>query len=223
MSRKIIRSALHGVKAVLLRRSLCEIDELAVAFIQMNIHWIYTVPGSLIITALLAWPMSEQDSKTLSERIRFCLLSMLGGALLAWGFRQPQADFHGNMGFMTVDGPMVALMAAMFLILLWVNKVTGMMTDLLLGCFDVPDNSCWDMNYETRQIEQAVRLYRRGRRQRALRLCNRIVESNSQFAATATTLSYWIENPDRYKFIMPPRTKLVFKGRLSGLNRLLAF
>ena len=123
----------------------------------MNTHWIYTLQGSLIITALLAWPMSGQDSVSLFERIRFCLLSMLGGGLLAWGFRQPSA-FHEYLGFLTVDGPMVAFMSVVFLIMLWFDKVTGMVTDVLCGCIELPDNSRWDMNYETRQIQQAVSL-----------------------------------------------------------------
>jgi hypothetical protein len=190
---------------------------------DMNIHWIHTVPGSLVIAALLAWPMSKQESETLFERIRFCLLSMLGGALLVWGIQQPPADFHGNMGFLTIDGPVVALMAAGFLVMLWFDKATGMLTDLLLGCIEVPDHSDWDMNYESRQMEQAVQLYRRGRRQRALRLCNRIIQSNSPYTATATTLAFWINNPDRFRLISPPRTTLVFKGKFAGLNRLLTF
>lgn len=110
----------------------------------MNTHWIYTVPGSLVIAALLSWPMSRQDSQSLFERIRFCLLSMLGYALLIWGFRQQPNGFHGNMGFLTVDGPVIALMAAAFLILLWFDKVIGTMTDMLLGCMDFPDDSSWN-------------------------------------------------------------------------------
>ena len=189
----------------------------------MNTHWIYTVPGSLIIAALLAWPMSEQNSESLYERIRFCLLSMLGGALLVWGFRQPSSGLNGNLGFLTVDGPVVVLMAVIFLMMLWFNKVIGMMSDLLLGCFDVPDHSPWDANYETGQIEKAVQLFQRGRRHRALRLCHRIIESNSQYTSTATTLAYWIENPEGIRFIKPSRTRLVFRGRFSSLNRFLAF
>lgn len=189
----------------------------------MNTHWIYTAPGSLIFAALMSWPMSGQDSKTLSDRVRFCLLSMLGGTLLVWGFRQPVAGFHGNVGFLTMDGSVVTLMSVVFLILLWFEKFTGMLTDLLLGWADVSDNSRWDMNYEARQMEKAVQLYRRGSCQRALRLCNRIIESNSQYAATATTLAYWIENPDRFKLIKPSRTPLIFKGRFAGFNRLLTF
>lgn len=179
----------------------------------MNTHWIYTVPGSLVIAALLAWPMSQQDSRSLFERIRFCLLSMLGFALLVWGFRQEPKGFNGVMGFLTLDGPVIALMATAFLILLWFEKAIGMMTDLLLGCFDFPDDSQWDLKYETRQIEEAVQLFRRGKRHRALRLCNRIIESNSQYASTATTLAYWIENPGTLRFIRPPRTAPIFEGR----------
>jgi hypothetical protein len=112
------------------------------------------------------------------------------------------------------------MMAVAFLMLLWFDKVTGMMADMLLGCMDVSDDSPWDSKYETRQIEQAVQLYRRGKRNRALRLCNRIIESNSQYTSTATTLAYWIENPDTLRFIKPPRTSLRFKGRFSSLNHL---
>ena len=186
----------------------------------MITHWIYSVPGSLFIAAFLAWPMSRQDSETLFERLRFCGLSMLGVALLVWGFSQPLVGFHGEMGFFTVDGSVVALTAATFLILLWFDKVTGMMTDLLLGAMDFPDDSEWDSKYESRQIEEAVQLFRRGKRRRALRLCNRIIESNSQYTATATTLAYWIENPGRLRFNNPPRTTLKYKGRFSGLNNL---
>jgi hypothetical protein len=187
----------------------------------MNTHWIYTVPGSLVIAALLAWPMSEKDSETLFERVRFCLLSMLWGTLLVWGFRQPPAGFHENMGILTVDGSVVAFTAAVFLIILWFDKMTGMLTDLVLGCVDFPDDSSWDPTYETKQIEKAVQLFQRGRRHRALRLCHRIIESNSQYTSTASTLAYWIENPCTLRFNRPPRITLVFKGRFSSLNRLL--
>ena len=188
----------------------------------MNTHWIYTVPGSIIIVALLAWPISEKDSKNLLDRIRFCLLSMLGGALLVWGFRQPPAGLRANMDYITaVDGLVVALTAGMFLIMLWFDKMTGMMTDLVLGCVDFPDDSPWDSDYETKQIEKAIQLFRRGRRHRAARLCHRIIKTNSQYTSTATTLAYWIENPGTLRFNRPPCTTLVFKGRFSCLNRLL--
>jgi len=175
----------------------------------MNTHWIYTVPGSLVIAALLAWPVSEKDSETLFERLRFCLLSMLGGALLVWGFRQPLAGFHENMGILMVDGSVVAFTAAVFLVMLWFDKMTGMFTDLVLGCVDFPDNSSWDPTYETKQIEKAVQLFQRGRRHRALRLCRRIIESNSQYSSTASTLAYWIGNPCTLRFNRLPRTTLV--------------
>lgn len=181
------------------------------------------MPGSVILAALLAWPVSGQDSTSLYERIRFCLLSMLGGAFLVWGLRQPVIGWHGNLGSLIGFGLVVALLSAIFLIRLWFDKFVGMLSDLLLGCFDVSDHSRWDMNSETRQIEKAVRLYRRGRRRRALRQCNRIIESNSQFASTATTLAYWIENPVGIRFVNTPRTKLAFRGRFSSLNRLLTF
>jgi hypothetical protein len=186
----------------------------------MNTYWIYTVPGSFLIAAILAWPMSQKESQSLFDRIRFCLLSMMGFALLIWGLQQPPNGFHGGMGFLMVDGSVIAMMAVAFLMLLWFDKVTGMMADMLLGCMDVSDDSPWDSKYETRQIEQAVQLYRRGKRNRALRLCNRIIESNSQYTSTATTLAYWIENPDTLRFIKPPRTSLRFKGRFSSLNHL---
>ena len=186
----------------------------------MNTHWIYSVPGSLVIAAFLAWPMSEQDSLGLFERIRFCLFSMLGFALLVWGFRQQPNGFHGEMGFLTVDGPVIAIMATTFLILLWFERVIGMMADTLLGCMDFPDDSQWDPKYETRQIEEAVKLFRRGKRHRALHLCNRIIASNSQYTSTANTLVYWIENPGTLRFNKPPHTTLVFKGRFSILNGL---
>jgi hypothetical protein len=189
----------------------------------MNAHWVYTVPGSLIIAALLAWPMSQQDSQTLYERIRFCLLTMLGFALVIWGSGQQPNGFHGNMGYLTVDGSTIAMMAAAFLILLWFDKATGMMADTLLGCMDFPDDSPCDPKYEARQMESAVQLFRSGKPRRALRLCNRIIESHSQYMSTATTLAYWIENPGTLRFNNPPRTTLIFKGRFSGLNHLWTF
>jgi hypothetical protein len=189
----------------------------------MNTHWIYSVPESFLIAALLAWPMSQQESQSLFERIRFCLLSMVGFALLVWGLQQQPNSFHGAMGFLTVDGSVIAMMATTFLILLWFDKVIGMMTDMLLGCMDFPDDSPWDPKYEARQIEEAAQLFRKGKHHRALRLCNRIIESNSQYTSTATTLAYWIENPGTLRFIKPPRTALVFKGKFSCLNRLWTF
>ena len=186
----------------------------------MNTHWFYTVPGSLLVAAFLAWPISQQDSESLFDRIRFCLFSMLGFALLVWGFRQQPNGFHEGMGLLTADGPVIAMMAATFLILLWFDKVIGTMADMLLGCMDFPDDSQWDPKSETRQIEEAVQLFRRGKRRRALRLCNRIIASNSQYTSTANTLAYWIENPGTLRFNNPPRTTLVFKGRFSSLNSL---
>jgi hypothetical protein len=167
--------------------------------------------------------MSRQDSQSLFERFRFCLLSMLGFALLVWGFRQPTGGFHQDFSFFSVDGPVVALMAMAFLILLWFDKGVGLMTDMLLGCVDFPDDSPMDPDYETRQMEKAAQFYRRGKRHRALRLCNRIIESNSPYTSTAVTLAYWIENPGRLRFIQPTRTPLRFKGRFSSLNHLWTF
>ncbi len=181
----------------------------------MNTHWIHTVPGSLIIAAFVAWPMSRQDSANVHERIRFCLLSMLGFALLVWGFQQPPTGFHGSLGVFTVNGFVVAMMATVFLALLWFPRVADMMTETLLGFTDFPNDDQADLKYETRQIEEAVQLFRRGKRRRALRLCNRIIQSNSQYTSTATTLAFWIENPGRLEFARHPRAKLKFKGRFS--------
>jgi len=166
--------------------------------------------------------MSEQDSLSLYDRIRFCLFSMLGFALLVWGLKQQPNGFHVDMDFLTVDGLVIAMMAAAFLILLWVEKVNAMMADLALGCLDCSDDSQWDSKSEPSQIEEAVQLYRRGEHHRAMCLCKRIIESNSQYTATATTLAYWIENPGTLRFNNPPRTKLVFKGKFSSLNALWA-
>ncbi len=181
------------------------------------------MPGSLVIAALLTWPMSRQDTQNLFQRIRFCLLSMLGFALVIWGSRQQPNGFNENMGFMTIDGSVIAMMAATFLILLWFEKAIGLMTDMVLGCMDFPDDSSWDSEYEARQIEEAVQLFRSGKLNRALRLCNRIIESNSQYTSTATTLVYWIENPGTLRFVRTPRATLLFKRRFSGLNNLWTF
>ena len=186
----------------------------------MNTQWIYSVPGSFATAAFLAWPISEQDSLSLYERVRFCLFSMLGYALLVWGLKQQPNGFHVDMDFLTVDGLVIAMTAATFLILLWVEKVNAMMADLALGCIDCSDNSQCDSKFETRQIEEAVQLYRRGEHHRAMCLCKRIIESNSQYTSAATTLAYWIENPGTLRFNKPPRTKLVFKGKFSSLNGL---
>ena len=181
----------------------------------MNAHWVYTIPGSLVITAILAWPMSRQDSQNLFERIRFCVLSMLGVALFVWGAGRFPQSIHDNMSCLAVAGPVIAVMAAAFLILLWLERVNGMLTDLLLGsiCADVLDDSKWDPTLETRQIEEAVQLLRRGHRRRALRLCNRIIASDSRYASTATTLAYWIENPGTLRIHTPPRSTIRVKGR----------
>ncbi len=176
------------------------------------------MPGTLAIAAFLAWPMSRQDSESLFERVRFCLLSMLGCALFAWGYRQQANGFQASMSFLTVDGNVIAMMAAMFLILLWTEKIVGLMTNSVLGCIDFSDDCRWDLAYETRQIEEAVQLYRSGKLYRASRLCNQIIESNSQYAATASTLAYWIEHPGTLRFISPPRTTIKFKGRFSNFN-----
>ncbi len=84
----------------------------------------------------------------------------------------------------------------------------------MLGCMDVSDDSPWDSKYETRQIEQAVQLFRTGRRRRALRLCNRIIESNSQYMSTATTLAYWIENPGTLRFNQPSAHDACIQGKV---------
>ena len=146
---------------------------------------------------------------------------MLGFALVIWGSRQQPNGFHETMGYLTVDGSTIAMMASAFLILLWFDKAIGMMADTLLGCMDFPDDSPCDLKYEARQMEEAVQLFRSGKRRQALCLCNRIIESNSQYMSTATTLAYWIENPGTLRFNKPPRTTLIFKGRFSSLNHLL--
>jgi hypothetical protein len=181
----------------------------------MNTHWFHTAPAFLVLAAVLAWPVSRQDARNMSDRIHFCLLTMLGSALLIWGFRQQPSGIYGQMTLRAIEGLLIGLMAAMFLIMLWFDKIVGVVVDVLLGCLDFSDDSFGDPRYETRQIEQAVHLFRRGKRRRALRLCNRIIASKSQYAATATTLAHWIENPCALRFHRPPRSSVRFRGRFS--------
>ena len=163
-----------------------------------------------MITALLAWPVSNQGSPSLYERIGFCGFSMLGVALFVSGFRHSAGGMNDNLDSLNVGGPVVGMIAAAFLIWLWFDKIVGIISDLLLGCFDVSDYSRSDGNREKRQIQKAIRLYRAGRHQRALDLCEQIIESNSRYASTAATLAHWIENPNGVKFVKHPRTTLVF-------------
>lgn len=170
------------------------------------------------MVAFLVWPMSQQDSNHWFERIGFCLLSILGVAFLLWGIQQPTAGFQTDFGRLTINGFVITIMAAIFLLLLWIERFNGMLTDLVIGCLDFSDHRPWDLERETKQIEAAFQLYRSGKRRRALRLCNRIIASNSQYASTAATLAHWIENPVRLKIIEPPRTTIKFAGSLSKFN-----
>ena len=142
---------------------------------------------------------------------------MVGVALFVWGAQWFPRNLHSEIGWWQVAGPALATLSLAFLVLLWIGKINSMITDLLLGavCVDDSDHSRWDSNHESRQIDEAVQLYRRGQRRRALRLCNRIIASDSQYATTATTLAFWIENPGTpLRFHTPPRTNLRFKRRM---------
>jgi hypothetical protein len=182
---------------------------------EMNAHWIHIMPGGLVTTAILAWLVSRQGSESLFERIRFCLASMLVVAALVWEFQLHPTGFHEDTGCLTVDGIVMAIMATAFLALLWIGKVRGMLTGLLFGCVDSSDDRQWDSTGDARQIETAARLFRNGNHRRALRLCNWIIASNSQYASTAATLVYWIENPGTLRFFNPPRTTIKLKERCS--------
>jgi len=169
------------------------------------------MPGSLAITAILAWLVSRQGSGSLFERIRFCLASVLVVAVLVWGFQLHLKGFHEDMGYMTVDGTATAIMATAFLALLWIGRVRGLMTDFLFDSIDSSDDCQWDLTGGARQIAKAARLYRSGKCRRALRLCNGIIASNSQYTSTARTLVYWIENPGTLRFFKVPRTTIILK------------
>ena len=198
-------------------------NNIAFAMAHLNVNWIYTLPGSLLITAVLAWPVSKQGSSSLFERIRFCLASMLGVALFLWGFEQPARGMNDNLDPFQVVGSSAGVIAAAFLMWLWFDKLVGIVMDLLLGCFDILDQAREEGNLEVRQIKRAVRLYRQGRHQLALRLCEQIIDEKSRYASAAATLAYWIEGPDGIKILENPRTALVFKGKYSDLNLLLMF
>lgn len=186
-------------------------------------HWIYTLPGSLVITALLAWPASRQGAPTFLERVGFCVLSMLGVSLFIWGFHQPAGGMNDNLDSLDLGGPVVGLVATAFLVWIWFDKVVGIISDLLLGCFEFSDQSRPDGNGEARQIQKAIRLYRTGRHYRALRLCNQIIDSNSQHTSAAAALAYWIERRNGIRFVENPRSNLTFRGKYSHLNWLFAF
>jgi purine-cytosine permease-like protein len=170
---------------------------LIVFFKKMNTHWFYTMPG-VVITAILVWPLSRRDSEGLFERVRFCLFSMLGVAFLVWGC---QKDFDESVGWLTVIGPVIAMMAGVFLVLFWLEKFSGKLTNLSLYCFFSPDDVSWGPEMETKLINTAFEQFWRGERQRALRLCHLIIKSNSQYASTASTLAYWIEHPGGLRLI----------------------
>ncbi|MGO8764986.1 MAG: hypothetical protein ACLQSR_07615 [Limisphaerales bacterium] len=174
---------------------------------NMYTQWFYTVPGSLVITAILVWPFSRQDSENWFERIRFCVLSMMGVAFLVWGC---QEDLAKSVGWLTITGPVIAMMAGIFLVMLWLEKFTSLLTDLLLGCFIYSSDCPWDPEMETKQIESAIEHFRKGERRGALRLCRQIIESHSQFMSTARTLAFWIEHPGGLRLIQPPRVEIKF-------------
>jgi len=181
----------------------------------MNTHWVYSMPGSLVITAILAWPVSRQESEGLLKRIRFCVLSMLGVALLVWGIRQPPKGFHGAMSYMTVAGPVITMVAGSFLILLWAERINGMLTDLLLGCVDSSDERRENPKDDLRQLEMPDRLFfRSGYGRRPLHRCDRFIASN---------YTYWAGNSDTSRIVNSPRMVKKFRGRFSNLNGFLIF
>lgn len=186
----------------------------------MNADSIYTLPGSLAATAFLAWPLSRCGSGSLAERIKFCLFSLLGVAALAWDIQPHAKAFHGPVRDVAVAGTLIAAMAATFLLILWIEKINELLTDLLFGFIDSSDDRPLVLAEDPKQIEKAGRLFREGKHRRALRLCHRIIESNSQYASTAATFAYWIENPGTVKILKPPRIAIRLKGRLSRLNGL---
>ena len=105
----------------------------------------------------------------------------------------------------------VGMVAIVFLTLLLTGRISGMLTDLLFGCIDPCDDRTWDLSEDTKEIDKAARLFRNGKCRRAMRLCNQIIASNSQYASTTATLVYWIENPGSLKFFSPPRITIKFK------------
>jgi len=105
-----------------------------------------------------------------------------------------------------------SLVTAAFLVLFWIGRIHEMLSDLLFGSIDSSDGRQWHSADDVRQIETAARLFRSGKHRGALRLCNLIIASNSQYASTATTLAYWIENPGTLRFFKMPRTTIKLKG-----------
>jgi hypothetical protein len=112
------------------------------------------------------------------------------------------------------------MIAVAFLTLLCIGSIHEILTDIFFGCVDSSDDRQWDPTADARQIEKAARLFRSGKFHQALRLCNGIIASNSQYASTVATLIYWIENPGALRMITLPHTMIKFKGRYSGLNDL---
>jgi hypothetical protein len=113
------------------------------------------------------------------------------------------------------DGAVAAMMAAAFLVLLWIGTIRGILMNLLFGCIDASDDRPLDLGSDARQIDKAARLFRNGECRRALCLCNGIIASNSQYVSTATTLVYWINNPGTLRIFNPPRTTIRLKERDS--------
>ncbi len=109
----------------------------------------------------------------------------------------------------------VGMAAMVFLTLLLTGRINGMLTDLLFGCIDPCDDRTWDLSEDTKEIDKAARLFRNGKCRRAMRLCNQIIASNSQYASTAATLVYWIQNPGSLKFFSPPRITIKLKESYS--------
>jgi hypothetical protein len=113
------------------------------------------------------------------------------------------------------DGTVAAMMAAAFLVLLWIGTIRGMLADLLFGCIDASDGRQLDLGSDARQIDKAARLFRSGECRRALCLCHGIIASNGQYASTAGTLVHWINNPGTLRIFNPPRTTIRLKERDS--------
>jgi hypothetical protein len=106
----------------------------------------------------------------------------------------------------------MAIMAVVLLTVLWIRRIQEILADMFYGYIDSSDDCQWD---DATQINKAGRLYRSRKYRRSLRLCNRIIASNSCFASTAATLVYWIENPGGLKFFNPPRTTIKLIGKYS--------
>lgn len=108
-----------------------------------------------------------------------------------------------------------AMMAVVFLTLLWIGRIHEMLIDLFFGYIDFSDDCQWDLTSGARQIDKATHLFRSGKCRRALRLCNCIITSNSYYTSTAMTLVYWIENPGTLRFFSPPRITIKLKEKHS--------